>query len=127
MAYADVSDYVGIYGTVSDEGKLRARLAASSNIIDAELSARGRSAEDVAGPLLTQVCCQMTERVMPREGSGMPTGVTSLSEMIGPYQHTYSFREPYGSPKLLDDELRLLLGDGTGARMGWAPIGGSDG
>ena len=123
MAYATPADYAALFGDVADVGMLEAKLRACSTVIDAELAANGAGPEDVRCDLLSLVCCQMAERLMPKGGSDVPAGVTSVSEMVGPYSHTFSFGSPYGSPKLLDDELRLLLGSGRGARMAWAPIG----
>ncbi|MBQ9005357.1 MAG: hypothetical protein IJ092_03170 [Atopobiaceae bacterium] len=124
MAYAEVPDYEALYGAVGDQGMLEAKLGACSVVIDAELASHGRSAEGVSDALLRLVCCQMVERLMPAAGSDVPTGATYMSETVGPYTHGYSFKEPYGSPRMRDDELRLLLGQGSGARMAWAPIGG---
>ncbi len=122
--YADVSDYVALYGAVADSDMLAAKLDASSTVIDAELAARGRTADEVDPDLLRLTCCQMAERCMPKGGSDIPAGATQMTETVGPYSHSFGFSAPYGSPKLLPDELRLLLGFGTGARMGWATLGG---
>lgn len=124
MAYATTTDYAALYGPVADTTMLAAKLAASSTVIDAELAACGRTAGGVGADLLRLVCCQMAERTMPKGGSDIPAGATQMTETVGPYSHSFGFSAPYGSPKLLPDELRLLLGFGTGARMGWATLGG---
>lgn len=125
--YATVVDYEGLFGPVADESLLSGKLVASSTVIDAELAARDRTSADIDDGLLRLVCCQMAERTMPKGGTDVPAGVTSLTETVGPYSHSFGFSAPYGSPKLLEDELRLLLGSGTGARMGFATFGGTDG
>lgn len=124
--YASAEDYESLYGAVADTAMLEAKLWASSTVIDAELASRSRSAGSVETDLLRLVCCQMAERCMPKGGSDIPAGATSMTEAVGPYSHSFGFSAPYGSPKLLDDELRLLLGSGTGARMGFATFGGAD-
>ena len=76
--------------------------------------------------VLMRVTRSVTNRIMPKEANvEIPTGATHLSMTAGTYNRQVTFGTPYGTPKLLDSERRML-GIGT-SRAGWTDLaGGAD-
>ena len=112
MSYATVEQYEARYGIVSDTAMLQECLDDCTATIDAELDRYGIDysdpSEDFADRLM-RVCRQMANRVMPDEGEdSLPVGITQMSLTTGPYNRQFTFGATYGTPKVIDQELRLL-------------------
>ena len=129
MSYATVEQYVARYGEVADADLLQECLDDCSAAIEAELDRRGvdyASPSESFADRLMRVCRSMANRVMPNEGSAdIPVGATQASITAGPYNQQFTFATTYGTPKMLDSELRLLGIGGT--RIGFGALaGGAD-
>ena len=107
--FCTVEQYTARVGAVDDEGILEECLSDATATIAAILDARGidytEPSEDYADRLM-RVCRSMANRIMP--SSTIPGGATQASITGGPYSQGWTFAAPYGTPKPLASELKLL-------------------
>lgn len=116
--FCSVADYEARYGPVADQAMLKECLLDAS---DDMIAAMDAAAIDWKNPTEEQsnrfrrVCRQVAHRVMPEDHqdvSGIeppiPSGATSSSYTMGPFNHQVSFRVPWGSTMLRNEEMRLL-------------------
>lgn len=107
--YSTVAQYLARYPGDADAGVLSECLMDASDAIDVALESAGRTADDVDPHRLSSVCRQVAHRVMPQGAdAGVPEGATSLSVTMGPFARSVGYAQPYGSPRLRDDELAAL-------------------
>lgn len=112
MSYATVEQYEARYGIVADAAMLQECLDDCSVAIDIELE---RHDIDHADPSpeyadrLMRACRSMAHRIMPSDtDDDVPVGVTQMSLTTGPYNRQFTFGTTYGTPKVGDEELKLL-------------------
>lgn len=128
MAYATVEEYEARYGEVSDAGMLQECLDDCSVLIEVELDRYGvdySDPSDAFADRLMRACRSMANRVMPSDdGAEVPVGATQVSRTAGPYSEQFTLATTYGTPKVTDEE-RKLLGI-YGARIGFGALAGRD-
>ena len=126
MAYATVEQYEARYGEVSDADMLQECLDDCSVLIEVELDRRGvdySDPSDAFADRLMRACRSMAWRVMPRDdGADVPVGATQVSRTAGPYSEQFTLATTYDTPKVTDEE-RKLLGI-YGARIGFGALAG---
>lgn len=133
-SFATREQYEARFGTVPKDRRemLNECLADVSAYIRNELAKAGIEyecgADDEYADVLMRVTRSVTNRIMPRETSvatEIPIGATQISMTAGSYNKQATLSAPYGTPKLLDSERRML---GIGAsRAGWSDLaGGAD-
>ena len=129
MAFATVEEYEDRYKEVSDTDMLQECLDDCSALIEVELERYGVDYSDPSEKLadrLMRACRQMAHRVMPRDGDAdVPVGATQMSRTAGPYSEQFTLATTYDTPKVTDEE-RKLLGI-YGARIGFGALAGRDG
>lgn len=128
MAFATVEEYEDRYKEVSDTDMLQECLEDCSALIEVELERYGVDYSDPSEKLadrLMRACRQMAHRVMPRDdGADVPVGATQVSRTAGPYSEQFTLATTYDTPKVTDEE-RKLLGI-YGARIGFGALAGRD-
>jgi len=128
MAFATVDEYEDRYKEVSDTDMLQECLEDCSALIEVELERYGVDYSDPSEKLadrLMRACRQMAHRVMPRDGDAdVPVGATQMSRTAGPYSEQFTLSTAYDTPKVTDEE-RKLLGI-YGARIGFGALAGRD-
>jgi len=128
VAYASIEDYRIRYGEVSDVGMLQECLEDCSVVIDAELRRHGfghSARSEWPTDAMMRVCRSMAHRVMPQESSpDIPVGATQMSVTAGSYTQSVMFGQTYGTPRMNDDERRML--GIAGARIGFGALAGTD-
>lgn len=132
-SFASAEQYVARYGTVPHERRemLDECLADVSAYIRQELAKYGVSLDDIDAEyadVLMRVTRSVTNRIMPRETSAateIPIGASQLSMTAGSYNKQVTFSAPYGTPKLLDSERRML--GIVASRAGWTDLAGGAG
>lgn len=128
MAFATVEEYEDRYKEVSDTDMLQECLDDCSALIEVELERYGVDYSDPSEKLadrLMRACRQMAHRVMPRDGDAdVPVGATQMSRTAGPYSEQFTLATTYDTPKVTDEE-RKLLGI-YGARIGFGALAGRD-
>lgn len=128
MAFATVEEYEDRYKEVSDTDMLQECLEDCSALIEVELERYGVDYSDPSEKLadrLMRACRQMAHRVMPRDdGVDVPVGATQMSRTAGPYSEQFTLATTYDTPKVTDEE-RKLLGI-YGARIGFGALAGRD-
>ena len=128
MAFATVDEYEDRYKEVSDTDMLQECLEDCSALIEVELERYGVDYSDPSEKLadrLMRACRQMAHRVMPRDdGADVPVGATQMSRTAGPYSEQFTLATTYDTPKVTDEE-RKLLGI-YGARIGFGALAGRD-
>jgi len=128
MAFATVEEYEDRYKEVSDTDMLQECLEDCSALIEVELERYGVDYSDPSEKLadrLMRACRQMAHRVMPRDdGADVPVGATQMSRTAGPYSEQFTLATTYDTPKVTDEE-RKLLGI-YGARIGFGALAGRD-
>lgn len=128
MAFATVEEYEDRYKEVSDTDMLQECLEDCSALIEVELERYGVDYSDPSEKLaarLMRACRQMAHRVMPRDdGADVPVGATQMSRTAGPYSEQFTLATAYDTPKVTDEE-RKLLGI-YGARIGFGALAGRD-
>lgn len=128
MAFATVEEYEDRYKEVSDTDMLQECLEDCSALIEVELERYGVDYSDPSEKLadrLMRACRQMAHRVMPRDGDAdVPVGATQMSRTAGPYSEQFTLATTYDTPKVTDEE-RKLLGI-YGARIGFGALAGRD-
>lgn len=128
MAFATVEEYEDRYKEVSDTDMLQECLEDCSALIEVELERYGVDYSDPSEKLadrLMRACRQMAHRVMPRGGDAdVPVGATQMSRTAGPYSEQFTLATTYDTPKVTDEE-RKLLGI-YGARIGFGALAGRD-
>jgi len=128
MAFATVEEYEDRYKEVSDTDMLQECLDDCSALIEVELERYGVDYSDPSEKLadrLMRACRQMAHRVMPRDdGADVPVGATQMSRTAGPYSEQFTLATTYDTPKVTDEE-RKLLGI-YGARIGFGALAGRD-
>lgn len=128
MAFATVEEYEDRYKEVSDTDMLQECLDDCSALIEFELERYGVDYSDPSEKLadrLMRACRQMAHRVMPRDGDAdVPVGATQMSRTAGPYSEQFTLATTYDTPKVTDEE-RKLLGI-YGARIGFGALAGRD-
>lgn len=128
MSYATVEQYVARYGSVADVYMLQECLNDCTAAIDAELDRHGVDYADPSETLadrLMRACRSMAHRVMPSDdGAEVPVGATQVSRTAGPYSEQFTLATTYDTPKVTDEE-RKLLGI-YGARIGFGALAGRD-
>lgn len=126
MAYATVEQYEARYDEVSDADMLQECLNDCSVLIEVELDRYGvdySDPSDAFADRLMRACRQMAHRVMPRDGGeDVPVGATQVSRTAGPYSEQFTLATTYDTPKVTDEE-RKLLGI-YGARIGFGALAG---
>lgn len=126
-AFATIADYDARFpGRTASDEMLGECLMDATAAIMAALDQRhvdySDPSEEFADRLM-RTCRSVANRIMP-SGSDIPVGVTQMSTTAGPYQQTFSMPTSYSSPRLIPSELAML--GLSGARVGWAPLGGRD-
>lgn len=128
MAFATVEEYEDRYKEVSDADMLQECLDDCSALIEVELERYGvdySDPSDAFADRLMRACRQMAHRVMPRDGGAdVPVGATQVSRTAGPYSEQYTLSTTYDTPRVTDEE-RKLLGI-YGARIGFGALAGRD-
>lgn len=128
MAFATVEEYEDRYGAVSDTDMLQECLDDCSALIEVELERYGVDYSDPSEKLadrLMRACRSMAHRVMPSDdGAEVPVGATQVSRTAGPYSEQFTLATTYDTPKVTDEE-RKLLGI-YGARIGFGALAGRD-
>lgn len=125
MSYATVEQYENRYGEVSNPDMLQECLDDCTAAIEAELDRHGIDYSDPSEKLadrLMRACRQMAHRVMPRDyGADVPVGATQMSVTAGPYSEQFTLATTYDTPKVTDEDLKLL---GIGAGIGFVALAG---
>lgn len=128
MSYATVEQYVARYGSVADVYMLQECLNDCTAAIDAELDRHGidhGEPSEAYADRLMRACRSMAHRVMPSDdGAEVPVGATQVSRTAGPYSEQFTLATTYDTPKVTDEE-RKLLGI-YGARIGFGALAGRD-
>lgn len=108
-AYCTKAQYEARFGAVSDATILGECLDDATAAINVALDEAGidysSPSADFADRLM-RVCRSMANRIMPT--ASIPGGVTQATMTGGPYSQGWTFSAPYGTPKLLPSELKLL-------------------
>jgi hypothetical protein len=128
VSYATIEQYEARYGLVEDEAMLQECLDDCSALIEVELDRYGVDYADPSETLadrLMRACRSMAHRVMPSDdGAEVPVGATQVSRTAGPYSEQFTLATTYDTPKVTDEE-RKLLGI-YGARIGFGALAGRD-
>lgn len=109
--FATVEDYTVRYGSVDDEDILLEILKDATREIMSELDSAGISYADPSekwADTLMQACRSMANRAVSQDDSEVPIGATQLSQGVGEFQHSFSFRNPYGEVYISQAERKLL-------------------
>lgn len=116
--FATVEDYVELYGAVTDESVLSAKLRFASVAVEAALRAEGIDPSATPCSMadaLVCVTCSVANRIMP--SATVDPGATSYMTTAGPYMSQVTLGSPYGTPKLLPSELAMLGIGGSRGRV----------